>query len=152
MNITNYDFESKLEQGFKSLFKTAGINLYIADDVDGELPDENVRLELSVGGAISGEHLNNGIYDNYGGSIDINIQTPRVSNDQISLTAGFASRHAELVAIARKAMEEMDVTALTANWPGALSPTKITPTGTERDNDAEHRSTSISYSLQFRIT
>lgn len=254
MDVTNYDFESKLEQGFKSLFNTAGINLYIADDVDGELPDENVRLELSVGGAISDEHLKSGNYDNYGGSIDINIQTPRVSGDQVAIfknaevdsyvvsgagtaavngtyirngssggsnaysfslyniwntnlgawlitstaigvndgstvvvyaalsdsdtvpltgwlnegsstgidpnptltkqPAGlqFKSRHAELVAIARKTMEEMDTAVLAANWPNALSPTKITPTGTERDNDAESRSTTLSYSLQFRIT
>jgi hypothetical protein len=153
MDVTNYDFESKLEQGFKSLFNTAGINLYIADDVDGELPDENVRLELSVGGAISNEHLTAGNYDNYGGSIDINIQTPRVSGDQVAIGEGqFASRHAELVAIARKTMEEIPAAVLTANWPNALSPTKITPTGTERDNDAESRSTTLSYSLQFRIT
>ena len=253
MDVTNYDFESKLEQGFKSLFNTAGINLYIADDVDGELPDEHVRLELSVGGAISDEHLKSGNYDNYGGSIDISIQTPRVSGDQVAISEGaardsyvvsgagtaavnatyvrngtnsgfpkytlsvsgvelyhirkttgfpnswwaiyqiqtvsdiyradfpfdstppltgwtvdngdspaptlaqsaplqFKSRHAELVAIARKTMEEMDTAVLAANWPNALSPTKITPTGTERDNDAESRSTTLSYSLQFRIT
>ena len=260
MDVTNYDFESKLEQGFKSLFNTVGINLYIADDVDGGLPNENVRLELSVGGAISNEHLSAGNYDNYGGSIDINIQTPRVSGDQVAISEGaardsyvvsgagtnavnglyvrngssfsgqaaytlydtdgttalynlwgtlatggtltwrisstgidevptvelykmtinsqtppasgwgsitgtapaptlaqspplqFKSRHAELVAIARKTMEEMDAAVLTANWPNALSPTKITPTGTERDNDAESRDTTLSYSLQFCIT
>jgi hypothetical protein len=64
----------------------------------------------------------------------------------------FNSRHAELVAIARKAIEEIDAAVLLANWPGALSPTKIKPTGTERDNDAEHRVTKLSYDLQFRIT
>jgi hypothetical protein len=64
----------------------------------------------------------------------------------------FNSRHTELVATARKAIEEIDAAVLATNWPGALSPTKIKPTGTERDNDAEHRVTKLSYDLQFRIT
>ncbi len=34
MNIENYDFESVLEQGFKSLFDASNIELTIADDVD----------------------------------------------------------------------------------------------------------------------
>jgi|TARA_R110000744_G_scaffold301140_1_gene410255 hypothetical protein len=153
MDIENYDFESKLEQGFKTLFNTNGINLHIAEDVDGDLPDENVRLDLSVGGVNSNEHLKDStIYDNYSGALEIEIQTPRVSDDQIPVAAGFSSRHAELVATARKAIEEIDAAVLLANWPGALSLTKIKPTGTERDNDAEHRVTKLSYDLQFRIT
>jgi len=153
MDLINYDFESKLEQGFKTLFNTAGIDLYIADDVDGDLPDENVRLDLSVGGVISDEHLKDStIYDNYGGALEIEIQTPRVADDQIPVAAGFISRHTELVATARKAIEEIDASVLATNWPGALSPTKIKPTGTERDNDAEHRVTKLSYDLQFRIS
>jgi len=261
MDVTNYDFESKLEQGFKSLFNTAGINLYIADNVDEVLPDENVRFELSVGGVISDEHLKQGNYDNYGGSIEIQIQTPRVSDDQVAIfkneaddsiivsgagssdfndtyvrsgTFGgkpnyislssfpilfgtykavrwddndfssgqnwiviqqslspsiaylsndpvltpdlasnwtvydgiapaptvakpspplqFKSRQAELVAITRKTIEEIDAAVLLANWPNALSPTKIKPTGTERENDADHRVTKLSYEIQFRIT
>jgi hypothetical protein len=260
MDLINYDFESKLEQGFKALFNTNGINLYIADDIDGDLPDENVRLDLSVGGVISNEHLKDStIYDNYSGALEIEIQTPRVSDDQVAPETRFAgddsyivsgagtteanglyvrngdspnslpaytlydsdritvlyniwsdggpligwyitstaignggdvlysqftsqqgvpesgwarvgngvspaptvtrytahqftSRHAELVAIARKAIEEIDAAVLLANWSGALSPTKIKPTGTERDNDIEHRVTKLSYDLQFRIT
>ena len=262
MDIENYDFESKLEQGFKTLFNTAGIDLHIADDVDDDLPDENVRLDLSVGSVISNEHLKDStIYDNYGGALEIEIQTPRVAGDQVPLMrdeedsyvvsgAGanavnglyvrngssggepayslyaadgvttiynlwaihfdgteylwvitttpigddvsintvyntgfvtnltppltgwlinnavdapaptvtqtpppqFTSRHTELVATARKAIEEIDAAVLATNWPGALSPTKIKPTGTERDNDAEHRVTKLSYDLQFRIT
>lgn len=253
MDLINYDFESKLEQGFKTLFNTAGIDLHIADDVDDELPDENVRLDLSVGSVISDEHLKDStIYDNYGGALEIEIQTPRVA-DQVPPIAGddsyivsgagtteanglyvrngdspnglpaytlydsdgitvlyniwsdggpllgwyitstaignggdvlysqftsqpgvpesgwarvgngvspaptvtrytFTSRHTELVATARKAIEEIDAAVLATNWPGALSPTKIKPTGTERDNDAEHRVTKLSYDLQFRIT
>ena len=240
MDIENYDFESKLEQGFKTLFHTAGIDLHIADDVDDDLPDENVRLDLSVGSVISNEHLKDStIYDNYSGALEIEIQTPRVADDQaggsvIVSGAGtaaangtyvrgdtiapsyalydtdgvtvlynmlrdpseawwriyrdsdvtvmyefagvtteyppltgwvavdgatpsptfpqFTSRHTELVATARKAIEEIDAAVLATNWPGALSPTKIKPTGTERDNDAEHRVTKLSYDLQFRIT
>ena len=251
MDVTNYDFESKLEQGFKSLFNTAGINLYIADNVDEVLPDENVRFELSVGGVISDEHLKQGNYDNYGGSIEIQIQTPRVSDDQVAISEGvesyvvagagttevnsldyttpfdlngkpyytspeggfiswvsvgspqwqigagfgsfykseenvatpdlvttwieitgapspdgqlpvptvtkspplqFKSRQAELVAITRKTIEEIDASVLLANWPNALSPIKIKPTGTERENDADHRVTKLSYEIQFRIT
>jgi hypothetical protein len=156
MDVTNYDFESKLEQGFKSLFNTAGINLYIADNVDEVLPDENVRFELSVGGVISDEHLKEGNYDNYGGSIEIQIQTPRVSDDQVAIFKNeadqFKSRQAELVAITRKTIEEIDAAVLLANWPNALSPTKIKPTGTERENDADHRVTKLSYEIQFRIT
>jgi len=246
MNIENYDFESKLEQGFKTLFNTAGIDLHIADDLDDKLPDENVRLDLSVGSVISNEHLKDStIYDNYGGALEIEIQTPRVADDQVasdemvvsgagtiavnatylrdgdynlkpkyariggssyevirwnanrweildnpgsgandvytsnddvatpdlvttwsvqfpgtapaptvtsSPASQFTSRHTELVATARKAIEEIDAAVLATNWPGALSPTKIKPTGTERDNDAEHRVTKLSYDLQFRIT
>ncbi len=253
MNIENYDFESKLEQGFKTLFNTAGIDLHIADDVDDDLPDENVRLDLSVGSVISDEHLKDStIYDNYGGALEIEIQTPRVAdqvgdfvivsgagtaaangtyfrngnsfsgqaaytlydtdgttalynlwgtlavggtltwristteidaasavelykitiNSQTPPASGwvpilgttpgptvtqtpppqFTSRHTYLVATARKAIEEIDAAVLATNWPGALSPTKIKPTGTERDNDAEHRVTKLSYDLQFRIT
>jgi hypothetical protein len=153
MDLINYDFESTMEQGFKTLFNTAGIDLYIADDVDGDLPDENVRLDLSVGGVISDEHLKDStIYDNYGGALEIEIQTPRVADDQIPVAAGFISRHTELVATARKAIEEIDASILATNWPGALSPTKIKPSGTERDNDAEHRVTKLSYDLQFRIS
>ena len=153
MDLINYDFESAMEQGFKTLFKTADIDLYIADDVDGDLPDENVRIELSVGGVMSNEHLKDStIYNNYSGAIEIEIQTPRVADDQVALAFGFTSRHAELVATARKAIEEIDERGLCTNWPGALSPTKIKPTGTERDTDAEHRVTKLSYDLQFRIT
>ena len=242
MDLINYDFESKLEQGFKTLFNTAGIDLHIADDVDDNLPDENVRLDLSVGSVISDEHLKDStIYDNYGGALEIEIQTPRVadqvvsdemvvsgagtiavnatylrdgdynlkpkyariggssyevirwnanrweilddagaggndvytSNDDVATpdlvttwsvafpggyptptvtSSQFTSRHTELVATARKAIEEIDAAVLATNWPGALSPTKIKPTGTERDNDAEHRVTKLSYDLQFRIT
>ena len=153
MDLINYDFESAMEQGFKTLFNTAGIDLHIADDVDDDLPDENVRLDLSVGSVISDEHLKDStIYDNYGGALEIEIQTPRVADDQIAVAVGFTSRHTELVATARKAIEEIDAAVLATNWPGALSPTKIKPTGTERDNDAEHRVTKLSYDLQFRIT
>ena len=79
MDLINYDFESAMEQGFKTLFNTAGIDLHIADDVDDDLPDENVRLDLSVGSVISDEHLKDStIYDNYGGALEIEIQSPRV--------------------------------------------------------------------------
>ena len=121
MDLINYDFESAMEQGFKTLFKTAGIDLYIADDVDGDLPDEHVRIELSVGGVMSNEHLKDStIYNNYSGAIEIEIQTPRVADDQVALAFGFTSRHAELVATARKAIEEIDERGLCTNWPGRI--------------------------------
>ena len=152
MDLINYDFESQIEQGFQTLFDSIGKKLYTADDVDGELPNEHIKLEIDTGGPNSNEHLNaGGVYDNYTGSIEVTIQTPRVADDQVTITAGFKSRHAELVAITRKTLEEIDATVLSTNWPNALSPTKIKPSGTERDNDAEHRTTVLSYELQFRI-
>lgn len=153
MDTINYDFESQLEQGFQTLFSSIGQTLYIADDVDGALPDEHIKLEINVGGAHSDEHLNAvGVYDNYTGSIEVRIQTPRVPNDQTVVSAGFSSRHVELVAVSRKVLEEIDASILSTNWPSALSPTKIKPTGTERENDEEHRATLLSYELQFRLT
>jgi len=32
-----------------------------------------------------------------------------------------------------------------------LSPTKITPTGTDRENDKDSRMTTLNYAMQFRI-
>jgi len=152
MDTINYDFESQLEQGFQSLFESIDKRLYTADDVDSELPNEHIKIEIDTGGPNSNEHLNaGGQYDNYTGSIEIVIQTPRVADDQVAITIGFKSRHAELVAITRKTLEEIDAAVLSTNWPNALSPTKIKPTGTERENDAEHRMTRLSYELQFRI-
>ena len=249
------------------MFESIDKRLYTADDLDGELPNEHIKIEIDTGGPNSNEHLNaGGQYDNYTGSIEIVIQTPRVADDQVAITkndgeysyivsgAGtvavngdyvrvgdvntlpyyvkydtdgisilyhlysavgigiptpgqlwlidddldgnlslystgllspiqltppltgwivdqddrgdepaptlaiaqstpiqFKSRHAELVAITRKTLEEIDALVLSTNWPNALSPTKIKPTGTERQNDAEHRMTRLSYELQFRI-
>ena len=67
MDLEKYDFESALEQGFKTLFDSNGLALRVADDVDeGELPDECIRLEINTGGPNSDEHLNaEGAYDNY---------------------------------------------------------------------------------------
>ncbi len=153
MDTINYDFESQLEQGFQTLFSSIGQTLYIADDVDEKLPDEHIKLEINTGGPNSDEHLNAaGVYDNYTGIIEIRIQTPRVPDEQTAVSAGFSSRHAELVAITRKAIEEIDANILSTNWPSVLSPTKIKPTGTERENDEEHRATILSYELQFRLT
>ena len=252
MDIEKYDFESALEQGFKTLFDGAGLSLRIPDDIgQGELPDECLTLEIDAGGPISDEHQNAaGEYDNYSGTFTVEINTPRVPNDQTAAVpiqqvaidayvvsgagtveanglyvsdglvsyqklgsdgsaeyiisrevisgtwvigrtsddavmyaqtsspqstppetgwvssygedpaptlsianaqSGFRNRHRELVATARKALEEIDAAALTANWPGALSPTKITPSGTDRENDKDSQSTTLSYALQFRI-
>ena len=92
MNTTYYDFESGLEQGFKSLFAGADLELRIADDIgEGELPDECLRLEIDTGGPISDEHQNSaGIYDNYAGTFTVVIDTPRVSGDQTATSgSGF---------------------------------------------------------------
>lgn len=153
MDIEKYDFESALEQGFKSLFDDAGLVLRIADDIgQGELPDECLKLEIDAGGPISDEHKNSeNIYDNYGGTFTIEIQTPRVANDQTAANPLFRNRHRELVATARKTLEEIDAAVLSTNWPGALSPTKITPSGTDRENDAESQMTTLTYAMQFRI-
>ena len=154
MNIQNYDFESQLEQGFKTLFETAGIHLRIADDIDeGKLPDEVVMLEIDIGAVISDEHKNAaGEYDNYAATLEITIETPRVSNDQIPTDVNFKTRQAQLVATARKAIEEISTNEIiTANWTQASAPTKIKPSGTQRENDAKSRTTKLSYEMQFRI-
>ena len=154
MNTTYYDFESGLEQGFKSLFADADLTLRIADDIgEGELPDECLRLEIDTGGPISAEYQNAaGIYDNYAGTFTVVIDTPRVSGDQAATSgSGFRNRHRELVARTRKTLEEIDNDILLANWPGALSPTKITPSGTDRENDSKSMQTTLSYAFQFRI-
>ncbi len=154
MNVKLYDFESLLEQGFKTLFDTAQIELRIADDVDeGELHDERVTLELDVGGVISGEHIkaDERVYNNYAGTIDVKVETPRVPNDQVPTDPNFKSRQAQLVATARKTLEEITEALIATHWPDGVAPTKITPTGTQRDNDAKSRMTVISYEVQFRI-
>ena len=153
MDILNYDFESKLEQGFKTLFTAAGAVALIADDVgEGELPDERITLEVVAGAAMSDEHLNSeGIYDNYGGTLEVEIESPRVVNDQVQTGAGFKNRHRELVATVRKALEEIDAATLLEHWTDALSPTKIKPAGTDRENDKESQMTTLSYEMQFRI-
>ena len=153
MNILNYDFESALEQGFKTLFDASDVELRIADDLgQGELPDETVMLEIDVGGAISDERLNNaGEYDNYSGGLTLTIWTPRVSGDEVPTNAGFKSRHRELVATVRQLLEEIGASELSTYWSGALSPTKITPTGTERGNDEGKQQSILTYAMQFRI-
>jgi len=154
MELERYDFESALEQGFKTLFDTAGLALRVADDMDeGELPDECIMLEINTGGPISDEHLNSeGVYDNYGGSFDVTVKSNRIAGDKVSSASTIRNRHNELVARTRKVLEEIDATALSTNWPGALSPTKIKPTGTVRENDNLSKITTLSYELQFRIT
>lgn len=153
MEILNYDFESGLEQGFKTLFESANLAARIADDIgEGELPDERITIEAEPGAVISDEHLNaEGNYNNYGGTITLEIHTPRVPNDQSPTDAGFKNRHRELVASVRKTLEEIDEATLATNWPDALSPTKIKPTGTTRENDKDSQMTTLTYELQFRI-
>ena len=91
MDTINYDFESQLEQGFQSLFESIDKRLYTADDVDSELPNEHIKIEIDTGGPNSNEHLNaGGQYDNYTGSIEIVIQTPRVADDQVTITQNVA--------------------------------------------------------------
>jgi hypothetical protein len=84
MDLTYYDFESGLEQGFKTLLAAANIELRIADDyAQGDLHDEFVTLEIDAGAPISDRHQNNsGVYDHYSGSISIEVQTPLASSDQ----------------------------------------------------------------------
>ena len=153
MDILNYDFESALEAGFKTLFDGAGLELRIADDLDeGEMPDECIALAVTVGAVISDEKLDgDGNYNNYAGTIEVEITSPRVSGDQVPTNTGFKSRHRELVAATRQALEEIDASTLAANWPAALSPTKIVPAGTERENDKKSQMTTLNYALQFRI-
>ena len=253
MNIQNYNFEGGLEIGFKSLFSASDMELRVADDIDeGGLPDECVRFELDAGGPISNEHQNaSGEYDNYSGTFEIEIRTPRVGIDaptpipvdgytisgagvsevngtyirtdsdyantivyvlydqgvpvfylmgipglywaltefapgvggSFSYTAFgnydtppssgwdigpdgtapaptvlpadgilFKSRHIELVAKTRQLLEEIGATEISTHWPDAHAPTKIKPTGTSRETDAEFRYTRLSYEMQFRIT
>ena len=153
MDILNYDFESALEQGFKTLFADMTATLRIADDLgEGELPDESIRLEVGSGAVISDEHQNGeGIYDNYAGTLDVVITSPRVSMGDVATDPRFKSRHRELVATARKTLEEIDEATLSTNWTDALSPTKIVPASTDRENDKDSQMTTLTYSLQFRI-
>lgn len=153
MDILNYDFESALEAGFKTLFDTVSSTLRIADDLDeGELSDERITLVVDAGAVISDEHQNAaGLYDNYGGTLTVEITSPRVSGDQVPTNSGFKSRHRELVATARQTLEEIDASALSTNWAGVLSPTKITPSGTTRENDNESQISILTYEIQFRI-
>jgi len=118
MELINYDFESAIEGGFAKLFAASNIDLRIADDIDeGELPDECVLLELDSGGALGEQHQNAaGEYNHYSGTLDLTIRTPRVSGDQVATTAGFKSRHTELVARTRQLLEEIDSADITANW------------------------------------
>jgi hypothetical protein len=152
MNIENYDFESVLEQGFKSLFAASDIELTIADDVDLAISDEAITMQIDAGGPGSDEHLNDaGEYDIYTGSIEIEVRTLRASIDTVTNSA-FKSRQSELVAGTRQLLEEIDANALSTYWGGAISPTKIKPNGTQRDIDHEFRYTRLSYEMQFRIT
>ncbi len=154
MDITNYDFESGMEQGFKTLFAASDIELRIADDIgEGDLPDEVVTLEMDTGGPASDEHQNDaGEYDNYTGSLEIEIKSLRVSGDKVATNSNFRSRQAELVATVRKLIEEIGATEISDYWPNAHKPVRIMPTGTQRENDAKHRMTTLSYEIQFRIT
>ena len=153
MDILNYDFESAIEQGFKTLLTSVELAPRIADDVgEGELHDESITVEVVAGAVISDEHQNaEGIYDNYGGTLTIEIMTPRVVSDQVQTISGFKNRHRELVATVRKTLEEMPNSVISTNWPDAIAPTKITPSDTGRDNDKDSQTTTLSYALQFRI-
>lgn len=256
MDLEKYDFESALEQGFKSLFSANELALRVADDIEeGELPDECISLEINSGGPNSDEHLNaEGNYDNYTGTVEIEIKSNRVAGgkgatnpafdaytvsgagssvanglyvrngtnvgapvytlsvggtvvaniwrdgtlqawviargdvgdynaadtyyinwdtgfevptfnwqtsfllgenpppDVAKASGGIRNRHNQLVAMTRKTMEEIDALALSTHWSQFISPTKLKPTGTERENDKLSRITTLSYEMQFRIT
>ncbi len=64
----------------------------------------------------------------------------------------FKSRHVELVAKTRQLLEEIGAAEISTHWPAAHAPTKIMPTGTARETEAEFRITTLSYEIQFRIT
>lgn len=153
MDLEFYDFESGLEQGFKSLFESAGLAVRIADDLDeGELPDECLTLEIDAGGVNSNEHLNaDGVYDNYTGSLIVVVKSKRVVGDEKSTNAALRTRQAQLVAMTRKTLEEIDNTTIDTHWPNLHAPTKIKPQSTERENDNLSKMTTLTYELQFRI-
>ena len=154
MELEFYDFESGLEQGFKSLLDSAGLAVRIADDVDeGELPDECLTLEIDAGGVNSNEHLNDdGVYDNYTGSLVVTVKSKRSPSDEKSTSADLRTRQAQLVAMTRKALEEIDNSKIDEHWPNRHAPTKIKPQSTERENDNLQKMTTLTYELQFRIT
>ena len=154
MSILNYNFEGELEYGFKSLFQASSMTLRTADDIDdGGLPDECIRIELNAGGPISGEHLNaSGNYDHYAGTFEIEIRSPRVTEDAPDDPVTFKSRHVEMVSKTRQLLEEIGAAEISTHWPAAHAPAKIMPTGTARETDAEFRITTLSYEIQFRIT
>lgn len=152
MNIEKYDFEGGLERGFKALFEASNVALITADDIDLSIGNEAVTMQIDTGGPGSDEHLNSdGEYDIYTGSLDIEVRTLRVSNDQPTNSV-FKNRHVELVANARQLLEEIGATEISTYWPDAHAPTKIKPTSTQREVDHEFRYTRLSYEMQFRIT
>ena len=75
-----------------------------------------------------------------------------VRNDTDADGILFKSRHVELVAKTRQLLEEIGATEISTHWPAAHAPTKIKPTGTSRETDADFRITTLSYEMQFRIT
>ena len=153
MDLINYDFEGGLEPGFKNLFAAAGIKILIDDDLPkGDLPDERILLEVNAGEVISEDHVNAANeYDNYNGTIDVEIQTLRVTGDKVPLSAGFKSRHAELRAKVRQQLEEISESDISTYWPGAQAPVRITPSDTDRQTDEKYRTTTLTYTMQFRI-
>lgn len=158
MDVLKYDFESELEQGFKSLFSAANYALLIADDfVTNEIPDECILLTLQTGGAISENHKisdvgghPDGIYDHFTATIEIQVKTHRV-NINSPVDSRFKNRHNEIVANVRKIIEEIGSAELALHW-GSVAPVMIMPSGTERENDESHKMSMLSYSAQFRVT
>ncbi len=109
-------------------------------------------LEVDAGGVNSNEHLNaENVYDNYTGSLVVTVKTKRVVGDERSTNAALRTRQAQLVAMTRKALEEIDNATIAEHWPNLHAPTKIKPQSTERENDNLSKMTTLTYEMQFRI-
>lgn len=151
MNVENFDFESTLEQGFKSLFDEAGVDVIVSDDIDYEITEEAVLFSVNATSPV-GNHLNGeGNYDLYSGVLELEVRTLR-SNLTAPDNPVFKSRQTELVAKSRKILEEIDQSKITTHWGGATAPTIVKPANTTREVDSQFRYTRLSYELQFRIS
>jgi hypothetical protein len=150
MNVENFDFESALEQGFKDLFASAGLDVIVSDDIDNEITEEAILFSVNANSPV-GDHLNSeGNYDLYSGILEVEVRTLR-SNLTSPTNPAFKSRQTELIANSRKALEEIDQSKIASYWGGAIAPTIVKPSNTFRDVDSQFRYTRLSYEIQFRV-
>lgn len=164
--LATYNFEYHLEQGFAAaLAAHAGLTIRTSDDPtqpanQGELQGEIITLTIETGAPASNEHSNTAAeLDHYLGTLAILIQTPRLDPAPAPAaqapTGAPPDRHNTLLAKIRETLSS--TTGTTALWQQFQPPTapinliKLLPTTTEREVDAEYRTTILNYSLAFHV-